>query len=245
MVWRALEEPGGVEELIEPGSVVLIKPSVGFDNADAVASPEVVAAVMEAVSKAKPAKVIVAESAVRGYDTSRNFEVTGMGRAVREVGAELLDLDRVGEVVRVKVRNALAPRRVKVFKEVLEADYVISIPKLKRHAAATVTISLKNIMGAIPDDEKGAFHARGLHACIADLDAVLRPDLAIVDATKVMTVTGPRYGKIVPSNAIIAGVDPVAVDLVAAKYLFELEGAEDPAREALRVEHVRLAAKLA
>jgi len=32
MVRRALEELSGDEELIEPGSVVLIKPNVGFDN---------------------------------------------------------------------------------------------------------------------------------------------------------------------------------------------------------------------
>ncbi|RLF15255.1 MAG: hypothetical protein DRJ66_04685 [Thermoprotei archaeon] len=244
MVEESIKAIGGIEKLVKPGSIVLIKPNVGFSNPDAVASPKVVSAVIRVVQRANPAKIIIAESAVRGYDTSRNFEVTGIAEVAKELGVDLIDLDRYGEVVRVKTNGGVKLKDVRVFKQVLDADVVISIPKLKRHSAATVTISLKNMMGAIPDGEKGMFHILGLHQCIADLNTVVKPDLSIVDATEVMTVSGPGHGKMVPGNAIIAGGDPVAVDLIAARYLFELEGSINPLNDAMNVKHIRLAAQL-
>lgn len=243
MVRRAVEALGGVRKVVKPGSRVLIKPNVGFNRPEAVTSPEVLRAVIEVVREADPREIVVAESAVRGYDTSSNFEMTGISNVARELNVHLIDLDRVDKVVKVNVEGKLL-REVSVFKRALDADVIISVPKLKRHSQAVVTISLKNMMGVVPDDQKGMFHVIGLHQCIADLNTVVRPDLAIVDAIDVMTVSGPGIGKMVPGNAILASEDPVALDLVAAEYLFELEGHESPLDAAENIPHIKLAAEL-
>jgi uncharacterized protein (DUF362 family) len=199
--------------------------------------------VIEVVKDAGPKEIIVAESAVRGYNTSSNLEATGIADVVRGLGIRLVDLDKSGEVVKVKTRCKLLGE-VSVFKLAYNADVIISVPRLKRHSQAIVTISMKNMMGILPGDQKGMFHVLGLQQCIADLSTVFRPDLAIVDATEVMTVTGPGMGRVVLGEAILASRDPVALDLIAAEYLFRLEGNESPLEAALSVPHIKLAAEL-
>lgn len=243
MVREVVEALGGIGSVVEPGSKVLIKPNVGFNRLEAVTSPKVLRAVIEVVKEADPREIVIAESAVRGYDTSSNFEMTGVSKIARELNVRLIDLDRMDKAVKVNVGGKLL-KELSVFKQALDADIIISVPKLKRHSQAIATISLKNMMGIIPDDQKGIFHILGLHQCIADLNTVVRPDLAIVDAIEVMTVSGPGMGKMVPGNAILASKDPVALDLVAAEYLFALEGRENPLEEAMNIPHVKLAAEL-
>ncbi|MCF3653451.1 MAG: DUF362 domain-containing protein [Aigarchaeota archaeon] len=195
-------------------------------------------AVIEVVKDAGPREIIVAESAVRGYNTSSNFEATGVADVVRGLGVRLVDLDKSSEVVKVKTLGRLLGE-VSIFKLAYDADVIISVPKLKRHSQAIVTISMKNMMGILPGDQKGMFHVLGLQQCIADLNTVFRPDLAIVDATEVMTVSGPGMGRMVPGEAILVSRDPVALDLIAAEYLFRLEGDENPLETALNVPHIR------
>ncbi len=244
MVRTSVEAIGGIDKIVKPNSKVLIKPNVGFNDINAVASPEVVRAVVELVQDANPKEIIMAESGVRGYDTSDNFEATGIADVAKELNVDLINLDKTGKVVRVKTKGGKTLKEVKAFKQAYDADVIICIPKLKRHSEATVTISLKNMMGIIPDDQKGRFHELNLHQCIADLNSVFRPNLVIVDAIEVMTVSGPRRGKMIPGNAILASGDPVAVDVIAAEYLFKLEGHISPLKAALNVAHIRLAAEL-
>jgi uncharacterized protein (DUF362 family) len=70
-------------------------------------------------------------------------------------------------------------------------------------------------MGLIWD--RGYLHARvNLHQAIADLGLVLKPDLVIVDATRVLLTKGPSGpGRIDEPGEIIMGTDPVAVDSLA------------------------------
>ena len=123
---------------------------------------------------------------------------------------------------------------------------IICVPKLKRHNEAIVTVSLKNMMGIIPDDEKGKFHVLGLHQCIADLNSVFKPDLIVVDATRVMTKSGPGLGTMVQGDMILASGDPVAVDFLSAIQLFKLEGYEEAVsiKTAANVPHIKSAADM-
>jgi len=244
VVKEAIELLGGLDKLIESGDVVLLKPNVGFSNVDAVTTPETLAAVIEVVKEARPKKIVIAESAVRGRDTTFNFKATGIVEVAEKYDIELIDLKKSKNLVKVKTRGGKLLDKVSTYKEVYDADVIISIPKLKRHVEATTTISLKNMMGILPDSEKGTFHNLGLHQCIADLNTVFKPDLCIVDATQVMTVSGPGRGKMVRADTILASGDPVAVDLIASKILFEIEGLDNPLERALKIPHLRRAAEL-
>jgi len=241
-VKASIEELGGIEKIIEPDYKVLIKPNVGFSDSSADTSPEVVGAILSILKDIGVKDIIIAESAVRGSNTTYNFRVSGIEQVAKKFDVKLIDLKRVEKKVKVLTGNrAKKLKTITTYPIVYESDVIISVPRLKRHVEAVVTISLKNMMGILPDMDKAIFHLRGLHQCIADLNTVFKPDLVVVDATEVMTRRGPQGGDLVKADTIIASGDPVAADLIASKLLFELEGTTDPMGKAMNVKHIKLA----
>ena len=98
------------------------------------------------------------------------------------------------------------------------------MPIAKSHRTATLTLGMKNHMGAIKN--RWFFHRTDLHQCIADLSTVLQPDLIVVDATRLMVTNGPKGpGEVHIEDKVIVGTDQVAVDSYAAT-LFGYKGEE-------------------
>jgi len=89
---------------------------------------------------------------------------------------------------------------------------VINAPVAKTHGATTVTLGMKNLMGAIHN--RFPFHTiLDLHQAIADLASLVRPQLIVLDASRCMITSGPGGpGKLVLPKTIVAGTDQVAVD---------------------------------
>ncbi len=106
---------------------------------------------------------------------------------------------------------------------IFTADVVISMPKIKTHHWAGVTLSLKNLFGVVPGSiygwPKNVLHWAGLEESILDVAAAVRPQLAIVDGIVGMQGDGPIKGSAVDVGVILAGTDPVAVDSTAARLM--------------------------
>jgi uncharacterized protein (DUF362 family) len=101
---------------------------------------------------------------------------------------------------------------------------------------------MKNLMGLIWD--RRAIHRGGLEECIADLCLVIKPDITIVDATRALMTNGPDGpGNVVEIGQVIAGTDPVAVD-VAALSLGKSLGYEDFSLNGVRNRYVNIGAEL-
>jgi hypothetical protein len=98
----------------------------------------------------------------------------------------------------------------------LQWDTVVGLTKLKTHHQAGVTGALKNLFGAVTDDEKRRFHRSDMDCAIVDINTVRRADFTVVDAFPAMEGLGPSSGTPVPLNLTLAGADPVAVDAVGA-----------------------------
>jgi uncharacterized protein (DUF362 family) len=176
-------------------------------------------------------KITIAESSWTGGDTRRAFQVCGYTRLEEEYGRyglRLLDL-KTDSVQAVEVQGD----RYKVFRSVMEADYLINLPVLKGHGATKLTCALKNLKGCIPDSEKRRYHAEGLHKPIAVLNTIIRQDLVIVDGL-CGDPTSETGGNPLQMDRAILGKDPVLVD----SYVAELMG-YDPDM----IEHVDLAAR--
>lgn len=93
---------------------------------------------------------------------------------------------------------------------------MVSAPALKHHFQAVVTLSLKNMKGCLPDDEKRLCHAVGLEQAIADYCALMRPALSVVYAW----ATRDRIKDVsYDVGLVLAGCDPVAVDAVGARLM--------------------------
>ena len=90
------------------------------------------------------------------------------------------------------------------------------MPVAKHHGGATLTISMKNWMGAVDNNTRRSWHRDGLHQCIADFSTYLKPHLVIVDATRIMLDHGPQGpGKLAHPHEIIFSTDPAAADAYA------------------------------
>ena len=83
-----------------------------------------------------------------------------------------------------KLQNAL------VAKDFLEADAVVNLPVAKHHGGATLSMAMKNWMGAVKD--RGFWHRNDLHQCIADFSGFFKPTWTLVDATQCMLDSGPQ-----------------------------------------------------
>ena len=115
-------------------------------------------------------------------------------------GLILIDLNDAGEkpggrelVKNVDLKHGLKKKSYWISKCLFDADCVISVPVLKNHRNAGVTLSLKNYIGIAPADiyqvpgvtasKFGLNHSTlGLAQHIVDLVMIRPPDYAIIDA---------------------------------------------------------------
>jgi uncharacterized protein (DUF362 family) len=104
------------------------------------------------------------------------------------------------------------------------ADLLVSMPKLKTHHWAGVTLSLKNMFGVVPGSvygwPKNALHWAGINGSIVDINSSLPiPRFAIVDGIVGMEGNGPLQGQEKNSGVLVLGDDLVAVDATAARLM--------------------------
>jgi len=115
-------------------------------------------------------------------------------------------------------------KSMKVHKAILECDSWFNVPILKNHGGASLSVSMKNLMGIIWD--RRIFHISDLQQCIADMCTLeKKPALNVVDAYRVLKTSGPR-GKSVEDTAVAKGLfmspDIVAVDTAATKFFGQI-----------------------
>jgi uncharacterized protein (DUF362 family) len=103
------------------------------------------------------------------------------------------------------------------------ADLVVSMPKMKTHHWAGVTLALKNLFGVMPGIcygwPKNVLHHAGIPESILDIAAAVRPDLAIVDGIIGMEGDGPIMGSPKASGIIVMGTNLPAVDATCARLM--------------------------
>ena len=192
--------------LIKPNYINSKHPSTGITT-----DSRVIEGIVKFLRERKIEEIIIGEGSGFG-DTFQAFKVAGVDAVAERWGVKLVDLNK-DEFVEVNPSNPLSLKKVRVAKTALEST-IISVPKLKPHRIAAVTLSLKNMMGALA--YKGSMHkGRRLSQNIADLASILRPSISVVDGI----IAGEGHetsGNPVEMNLVIAGTDPVAVDAVGA-----------------------------
>jgi uncharacterized protein (DUF362 family) len=207
------------------GRRVLLKPNLVEYEQDRVINthPALVAGAAQALLRAGAARVAVAEGPGHRRDIEYLVTSTGLYDYLRDVGVQFVDLnhDDVREVALASRFTELPSLKLPV--ELLEADLVVSMPKLKTHHWAGITCSLKNLFGTVPGAvygwPKNILHWRGIENAIVDLAATIRPGLAIVDGIVGMEGDGPIMGTPKPVGCIVMGADAVAVDATCARVM--------------------------
>jgi uncharacterized protein (DUF362 family) len=191
--------------LIKPNYINSKHPSTGITT-----DGRVVEGIVKFLKECGMEEIIIGEGS--GFaDTFEAFKVAGINAVAERWNVKLVDLNK-DDFVEVHPPSPLSLKKVKVAKTALES-VIISVPKLKPHRMATVTLGLKNMMGTLAS--KGIMHNGRLSENIADLASVLSPSLSVVDGI----TAGEGHetsGNPVEMNLVIAGADPVAVDTVGA-----------------------------
>jgi uncharacterized protein (DUF362 family) len=191
--------------LVKPNYINSQHPSTGITT-----DSRVVEGIVKFLKENGRDKIIIGEGS--GFaDTFQAFKVAGIDKVAERWKVRLVDLNK-DIFVEVYPPNPLSLKKVKVAKTAAES-LIISVPKLKLHRMATVTLGLKNMMGALAN--KGIMHNGHLSENIADLASVLKPSLTVVDGI----IAGEGHetsGNPVEMNLVIAGTDPVAVDAVGS-----------------------------
>ncbi len=191
--------------LIKPNYINSKHPSTGMTT-----DSGVVEGVVKFLRKHDIKEIVIGEGS--GFaDTFRAFNVAGIDAVAKRWDVKLVDLNK-DEFVETKPPSPLSLKSVKVARTATKST-IISVPKLKLHRTATVTLSLKNMMGALAS--KGLIHSGGLSQNIADLASVLRPSVSVIDGM-IGGEDNEMSGNPVEMNLVIGGTDPVAVDAVGA-----------------------------
>jgi uncharacterized protein (DUF362 family) len=216
LVGDTIQALGGMKKFVQPGEVVVIKPNISFDRPPELGAnvhPVVVRKVVELCLEAGAKQVKVFDRP--NYDPRQTYAASGVEAAVKGIKDPRAVMEFVDErrFVEVPAEKARALKKWSYYQDVLQADRFINIAVAKTHSSAGLTMCLKNLMGAIGGNRR-TLHVN-LHQNIADMNLVLRPDLHVLDATRIMVKNGPSGGRpqdVVVKNLVFAGTDPVALD---------------------------------
>lgn len=236
---KAVEHAGGLKNIIKENATVLIKPNLvlpSLTNEAVTTDYRIAQEVVNLVKECGAGKIIIAEATPYGnvFEAAKYNEI---------IGAELVDMEEFKEedCYSIRPEKSLTQKNIMMPKMYMDADVVIGIAKLKTHSEydAGVTLSLKNSVGVPPtrfygDTYKEQFHYWGLREVIVDINKIRKPDFVIIDGIIGGEGDGPLRVRPVHSNIVLAGDDPVAVDMVALDFMgFTLD----------EVRHVKLAAE--
>ena len=222
---RGLGLLGGAKAFVQPGERILLKPNLLSGRAPERAvttHPSVFQTVATAFQTAG-ATLLYGDSPGFGNPQTA-AQRAGLLEVAQELGVELADFTH-GEIV--SFPEGRQNKQFTIARGVLNADGIVSLPKLKSHGLTRMTGAIKNQFGCIPGTLKAEFHARLprvdlFSQMLVDLNRFLKPRLFIMDGIVAMEGNGPQNGTPRPMNVLLFSRDPVAIDAAVCR-LIELD----------------------
>jgi uncharacterized protein (DUF362 family) len=222
------------------GKTVLLKPNlVDYIPGNHINThPLLVAAAVECFRRLGAKKVLVGEGPGYQRDTELVLLESGFAEELHQLKVPFVDLNRHELVMTPLLASYTGMNFLWLSRTVLEADFVVSMPKVKTHHWSGVTLSLKNMFGVVPGAKygwpKNILHWKGIQESILDICATAPVHFVIADAIVAMDGNGPLNGHPRPLNRIVLSDDPVAADATCARLM-----GLDPTR----ITHIRIGAQ--
>ncbi len=234
-------EKSGLGKMLDGSQTVLIKPNLVENLAPPVTTPVgMVQKVAEyLLDHLSPSRILIGEGCgATDYDTHHAFSQLGYTKLAKKLHLRLVDLN--SEKLCRKTNRDCARWPEIYLPELLDDVFLLSMPQLKAHSLAGVTLTMKNMMGCAPPCHyrrggawnKAAFHVN-LQEAIFDLNRYRTPDFSLLDASIGMAqahLWGPPCTP--PVNIIAASADPVAIDSYGAMLL---------GKDFRKIKHIRMA----
>jgi uncharacterized protein (DUF362 family) len=207
------------------GKCVLLKPNLVdyIPGAHINTHPLLVAAAVECFKRLGAQSVVVGEGPGHHRDTYLVLYESGLLEQLRRVAVPFVDLNR-DDVFKTKLRADYSGlHEIWLPRTVLEADFIVSMPKIKTHHWSGVTLSMKNMFGVIPGVKygwpKNILHWKGIERCIVDICATVPIHFVIADGIVAMEGNGPLAGTPRHLCKLVLADDPVAADATCARLM--------------------------
>lgn len=221
---EGLNQLGGLETLINKEEKILLKPNL-LKKAEVekavITHPVVVGAFARILREEGYQNIVLADSC--GHGTTRQvIQGTGVDTYLEKYQIPAIDYTKG---VHVDNPQGIQAKEFILPKELLEADCVVSLSKMKTHALERITGAVKNSYGFIYGKNKAIGHTRYPSAdsfarMLIDLNQYVKPRLYIMDGITAMEGNGPGSGDPVAMNVILMSTDPVALDSVFARLVY-------------------------
>ena len=235
-VTEIFDKSGG-ESLLKESREVFIKPN-GIDGQPyCYTRPELVEAVIEYWKAHGAKKIWLFENSTQSNATRLVFAVIGYDKICKRTGAVPVYLDEDKTVsYEFKGKRSVEDDPdgyfvttfdmpqfvVRHLIEDRDKNLYISLPKLKTHSMAGVTLGVKNQWAFPAQPSRGFDHNYNLHHKLADVLSYVRPDFTLLEG-----VEGTIYGHypvtaladkaVLPLKVLVAGKNVVATDMVGAR----------------------------
>jgi uncharacterized protein (DUF362 family)/Pyruvate/2-oxoacid:ferredoxin oxidoreductase delta subunit len=217
---------GRVEQIIEKilssyslpedqDAIILVKPNLNNDmNAllGGTTDLRIIAAVLKYL-KMKYTNVVLGDGPNIGcyHDRIDVFHRLRLDKLARRYDVEIVDFNKA-----TKSEIRLGSQRAWVASICLERDFMINLPKIKTHSEFAFSCCLKNMVGCLSGLSKRKAHT-DMPTYLLELNEIIHPDLHIVDGLIGMEGKGPSAGTPKMLDRIIAGTDPLYLDLYCCK----------------------------
>ncbi len=215
-----------VYERLKPGMKVLLKPNLLMRRAPQTATTThnlLLEAVILSLKKHGVTDITIADSPGGPYTPQHLrgvYKASGMEETAERTKVNLnldcgyAEVPAAGEMV----------RSFELIHPVVNADFIIDMPKLKTHCMTELSCGVKNLFGTVPGLKKPEFHYRfpdpkDFTNLLIDLCETVKPDLVICDAVESMEGDGPSGGTPRYTGMTFASFSPYAMDLVAADFI--------------------------
>ena len=222
--WTAAEVRREVEAVFEtfgprlppPTSAVVIKPNLNNDVPALMGNStdlRVLCALLEVLADRGHRDVTIADGPNVGMERREidGFARLRIDRLARRHGARLIDINRSeGHPV------SLETGPTQICRQVLDAPFLIAVPKLKTHAEAGLSMATKLWVGSVVAQHKRDVHV-DLSRNIATLGSIVKPHLVLMDLLVGMEGNGPGDGTPFRMDSVAASLDPWLLDLVVAR----------------------------
>ena len=215
----------GADHDITPDLRVLIKPNLlAARKPDTAVTTHhcMAAAVIKYLRERHVRSIVVADSSSGPHLQASIKAVYASAGYVRDEIAPYLNYDMAYRCV--ECRGSRPARAFNIITPVMDADYIINLPKLKTHAMITMSAGVKNLFGVIPGLQKPDMHRRfpepaDFCAMLCQLAQTVKPELTILDAVDSMEGNGPGGGTVKHTGLTLASKDAFSLDAAAAAFM--------------------------
>lgn len=172
------------------------------------------------VMKQYGAKVTISDSSGPLKDTKDCFDSSGYSAMSKAEDVELLPLSASG-YQEVPIPGGKRIHSALVARLLLEAELVVSLPKLKTHVQTAFTGAVKNFFGALPFSERRRLHRLATYEAfsesIVDLYSAVGRGMCLMDAIVGMQGTGPSSGSPARIGLVLASENGANLDVAATE----------------------------